>query len=628
MKKYVVRLASALLALVLLIAPASALTVEQAIELLEIYYYEELPEGAYEADSLDALLSTLDPYTEYMSQEAYQAFLGRLDGEVMSTAGIGVSIEYTEQGILVKEVFSGGGAQNAQLRAGDLIVEINGTSCVPASESDQELLLGEEGSQVNVTVLRDGVSAPYTIIRRPLVIPTTRFQVLEDGTGYVICTSFGVDTGKEFEAGLKEYDSQVERWIIDLRGNAGGYTDAAVEMLGALNGPGRYLYFEDGQGGMSAEDSAAQAVTRKPVVVLIDEGSASSSELLSAGVRDTGRGVVIGSRSYGKGVAQTVLDGEVYPELFDGDGLKVTFARFYSSEANTTDRVGVIPTLLVDDAYASAVALALCGEEKDAQVGMVLDTSAFYVDPETDEAVLAALFAALPPQTSVYYNNGHVFEELPVPEVAERLGLEYESRWFSDVEESAYGRAVNAMGAYRLLNGTGGGAYSPEDKLTRAQLCVMLARVLNVNYFGENQFSDVPEGIWYAESVNAIASLGLVQGKGDGLFDPDGVLTHEEFLTVMGRMACYLNLGIKRYGALAESEYAQIIISQEPDMAAFSDWAWGSLAVLAWGLEEALEVDGDMLYAPLSQISPAAPALRGEAAAGMYAVLRGLGYLV
>ena len=112
MKKYVVRLASALLALVLLIAPASALTVEQAIELLEIYYYEELPEGAYEADSLDALLSTLDPYTEYMSQEAYQAFLGRLEGEVMSTAGIGVSIEYTEQGILVKEVFSGGGAQN------------------------------------------------------------------------------------------------------------------------------------------------------------------------------------------------------------------------------------------------------------------------------------------------------------------------------------------------------------------------------------------------------------------------------------------------------------------------------------------------------------------------------------
>lgn len=166
---------------------------------------------------------------------------------------------------------------------------------------------------------------------------------------------------------------------------------------------------------MSAEDSAAQAVTRKPVVVLIDEGSASSSELLSAGVRDTGRGVVIGSRSYGKGVAQTVLDGEVYPELFDGDGLKVTFARFYSSEANTTDRVGVIPTLLVDDAYASAVALALCGEEKDAQVGMVLDTSAFYVDPETDEAVLAALFAALPPRPACTTTTAMFLRSCPCP---------------------------------------------------------------------------------------------------------------------------------------------------------------------------------------------------------------------
>lgn len=627
MKKYVTRLISALLALILLIAPASALTVEQAIELLEDYYYEELPEKAYDAASLEELLGMLDPYTEYMSQEYYQSFLDRLEGEVMSTAGIGVSIEYTEQGILVKEVFSGGGAQNAQLRPGDLIVEINGTSCVPADESDQELLLGEEGSQVNVTVLRDGVSAPYTIIRRPLVIPTTRFQVLEDGTGYVSCTSFGEETGASFAEGLKEYDSQVERWIIDLRGNAGGYTDPAVEMLSALNGPGRYLYFEDGQGGMMAEDGNAQAVTRKPVMVLLDEGSASASELLSAGVRDTGRGVIIGSRSYGKGVAQTVLDEEVFPELFDGDGLKVTFARFYSSAANTTDRVGVIPTLLVDDAYTAAVALALCGEEEDAQVGIVLGGSAFYVAPETDEATLAALFAALSPQASVYYNNGHVFEELPVPEAAEKLGLDYESRWFSDVEESAYGRAVNAMGTYELLNGTGGGAFSPEDKLTRAQLCVMLARVLNVNYFGDNQFSDVPEGIWYAEAVNAIAALGLVEGDGEDRFDPEGVLTQEQFLTVMGRMACYLNLGIKRYGALAQSEYAQIIISQEPDMAAFSDWAWSSLAVLAWGKEEALEEDGDLLYAPLSQIKPNAAVLREEAAAGMYAVLRGLGYL-
>lgn len=628
MKKYVTRLISALLALILLIAPASALTVEQAIELLEVYYYEELPEKAHEAASLEELLGMLDPYTEYMSEESYQAFLGRLEGEVMSTAGIGVSIEYTEEGILVKEVFSGGGAQNAQLRVGDLIVEINGTSCVPADESHQELLLGEEGSQVNVVVLRDGVRTPYTIIRRPLVIPTTRFQVLEDGTGYVSCTSFGEETGAAFAAGLEEYNSQVERWIIDLRGNGGGYTDAAVEMLSALNGPGRYVYFEYSQGDMSAEDGNIQAVSRKPVVLLIDENSASSSELLSAGVRDTGRGIIIGSRSYGKGVAQTVLEEGQFPELFDGDGLKVTFARFYSSAANTTDRVGVIPTLLVDDAYTSEVALALCGEEKDAQVGIVLGGSAFYVAPETDEATLAALFAALPPQASVYYNNGHVFEELPVPEAAEKLGLEYAGRWFSDVEKSNYARAINAMGTYRLLNGTGGGAYSPQDKLTRAQLCVMLARVLNVNYFGDNQFSDVPEGIWYAEAVNAIASLGLVEGDGEGRFDPDGALTQEQFLTVMGRMACYLNLGIKRYGALAESEYAKIIISQEPDMAAFSDWAWGSLAVLAWGKEEALEEDGDLLYAPLSQINPNAAVVREEAAAGMYAVLHGLGFLM
>lgn len=627
MKKYLTRLAAMLLALVLLVTPALALTVDEALELLEDYYYGEIPEEAYEADSLDELVGMLDPYTEYMSRERYEQFLGLLEGET-STVGIGVSIEYTEQGILIKEVLSGGSAQDADLRAGDLIVEIDGVPCVPARESDRARLLGEEGTQVVISVLRDGVTTRHTMVRRTVTIPNTQVQVLEGGIGYIDCDSFGADTGELFIRGLKEYDSQVERWIVDLRGNGGGYTDPAVEILNALNGPGRYLYFEDGQGGVMVDKGNEQAVTRKPVMVLTDSGSASSSELLASGVRDAGRGVVIGSRTYGKGVAQTILDEEVLPDYFDGDGLKVTFARFYSGGANTTDKVGVIPTLLVDDEHTGAVALALCGKEKDALAGIVLGGNAFYVDPATDSETMAALFAALPPQASVYFNNGHTFNELPIPEVAEKLGLEYDSRWFNDVEDSPYARAVNAMGASRLLNGTGGGGFTPDGQLTRAQLCVMLSRVLNVEYFGANQFSDVPEGSWYAEQVNAIAALGLVEGIGDGKFDPNGVLTQEQFLAVMGRMACYLNLMIKQYGELAETGQAKLVIAQERDIAKFSKWAWGSVATLAWGLEEALDENGDLLYAPLSEIDPKTPILRDEAAAGMYTVLHGLGYLL
>ena len=96
----------------------------------------------------------------------------------------------------------------------------------------------------------------------------------------------------------------------------------------------------------------------------------------------------------------------------------------------------------------------------------------------------------------------------------------------------------------------------------------------------------------------------------------------------MGRMACYLNLMIKRYGELAETDQAKLVIAQERDVAKFSKWAWGSVATLAWGLEEALGEGGDMLYAPLSEIDPKTPILRDEAAAGMYAVLHGLGYLL
>ena len=134
MKKYLTRLAAALLAAVLLTAPAGALTVEQALELLEEIYYYDIPEAAYSAGTVDAVVEALgDPYTDYMTQEEYEAFLGELEGAT-GAVGIGVAMEYTEQGILVTEALAGGSAQSAGLQAGDLIVEVNGVSCVPAQK--------------------------------------------------------------------------------------------------------------------------------------------------------------------------------------------------------------------------------------------------------------------------------------------------------------------------------------------------------------------------------------------------------------------------------------------------------------------------------------------------------------
>lgn len=628
MKKYLSRLLAAALALVLLVVPASALTVDQALELLEELYYYEIPDEAYQAETLDELMSLLeDPYTQYMTAEEYQAFLKLLEGD-SNVIGIGVSCRYTPEGILILSTISGGSAREAGLQAGDLIVEIDGQSCVPANEENAGRLTGPEGTQVSVTVLRDGERKGYTLTRRPVVEPNVELSI-EGRVGLLDCNSFGKDTGKEFAKLVKDNDGRVDVWVVDLRGNGGGYTNAAVDMLGALMGPGYHLYFETAAGGVEAVPAYDRQATDKPVIVLTDGGSASASELTSGSLRDSGRGVLVGGRTYGKGVAQIMLDEDAlaslpeYDGYFEGDGLKITVYRFYSGGLNSPDKIGVIPTLLVDDEDTAAVALALCGSQEDAKLCVMPGAVPYYVDPGTDRDTLSALLSALPPQALVFYADGGDFQQVSAAEAAQRLGVAYESRWFTDLGDSRYADAVNAMGTYGLLRGDGKGHFTPKSGLTRAELCSMLASVLNVAYRGESRFTDVDQNAWYGPSVNAMAYLGIVDGVGGGKFNPGGTLTQEEFHTILGRTARFFNVKLDAYAQWVEQE-GRLTLGQSSALSGYSAWARNSMAVLAWGLEDALDGTGDLLFASLKELSPKAPILREEAAAGMYAVLSGL----
>lgn len=628
MKKYLSRLLAAALALVLLVVPASALTVDQALELLEELYYYEIPDEAYQAETLDELMSLLeDPYTQYMTAEEYQAFLKLLEGD-SNVIGIGVSCQYTPEGILIISTISGGSAREAGLQAGDLIVEIDGQSCVPANEENAGGLTGPEGTQVSVTVLRDGERKGYTLTRRPVVEPNVELSI-EGRVGLLDCNSFGKDTGKEFAKLVKDNDGRVDVWVVDLRGNGGGYTNAAVDMLGALMGPGYHLYFETAAGGVEAVPAYDRQATDKPVIVLTDGGSASASELTSGSLRDSGRGVLVGGRTYGKGVAQIMLDEDAlaslpeYDGYFEGDGLKITVYRFYSGGLNSPDKIGVIPTLLVDDEDTAAVALALCGSQEDAKLCVMPGAVPYYVDPGTDGDTLSALLSALPPQALVFCADGGDFQQVSAAEAAQRLGVAYESRWFTDLGDSRYADAVNAMGTYGLLRGDGKGHFTPKSGLTRAELCSMLASVLNVAYRGESRFTDVDQNAWYGPSVNAMAYLGIVDGVGGGKFNPGGTLTQEEFHTILGRTARFFNVKLDAYAQWVEQE-GRLTLGQSSALSGYSAWARNSMAVLAWGLEDALDGTGDLLFASLKELSPKAPILREEAAAGMYAVLSGL----
>ena len=631
MKKYLSRLLALLLTLILLIVPASALTVDQALELLEEMYYYDIPDEAYGAKTMDELIRILgDPYTGYMSAEEYQAFLRALEGD-SGKAGIGVSIQYTEQGILVLDAISGGSAKEAGLRAGDLIIEVDGVSCVPADESGAGLITGEENTTVSITVLRDGETRAYVLTRRPVVIPDTEIRLMDGGIGYIACNSFGWDTGREFADLVQKNDSRVNVWVVDLRGNGGGYVNAAADMLSALMGPGRYVWFESGDGSVRYVPGELPAVSAKPVIVLTDAASASASEIVASNIRDLGRGVTVGGRTYGKGVAQTMLDEDTYPGYFDGDSLKITAYRFYSAGRNTPDKTGVIPTLLVDGGKTADVALALCGQQQNAKLRVQLNGGTYYVAPNAARDTLEALLAALPPQAeTAWSDNGRDYTACTANQAADKLGIAYESRWFTDVPDSRYADAVNAMGTYDLLRGDGKGHFIPRKNLTRAELCTMLARVLGVSWKGDSLFSDVSQSAWYGPSVNAMARLGLAEGAdgAGGRFNPDGAVTREQFLTVMGRVARFMNVRLDDYGELLEESDRWLTRFQQAALDPFADWAKCDVAVLAYGRDVALREDGDLLYAPLSGLSPQSPILREEAAAGMYAVLSGLNILL
>lgn len=617
MKRFFRGLCAAVLILAMLVSSASALTVEQALELLEWSYLRDIPAEACEAETLDELFSLLgDPYTYYMTAEEYQAFLDAVENTV-SVVGIGVSIQYTEKGILVVDVLKGGSAEEAGLQPGDLIVKVDGVSCVPAEESHRALIAGEEGTRVFVVVVRNGVRYGYTLERRTVVIPNTGVTLEKGHVGYIDCSSFGLETGELILEGVETYADGVDTWVMDLRGNSGGYTTAAVDALGIFGGPGYYLYLMDKTEQLYYYLCLEEAATDLPLVVLVDGGSASASEAFAAGIRDMGRGILVGTRTFGKGSAQVIYDAETHPELFGEDGIKLTAYRFYSYAGVTNDVIGVIPTLLVSDEMAQAVALAICGDPEAAREEMLvlqIGAQRFGVNlAETDPAVLEALFGALPPGTYVFLYEDGIEYDVTLEEGAAALGFTCGQRWFSDVADSAFVHQINTLATYDILHGDGEGSFRPGDTLTRAEACAMLAKTLGLSASGRQFFADVPDDHPYASYINAMAAMGFVQGRGDGNFCPDQTLTQEEYFTILARVACYQDINFA---------FAADAIGGEQLEAArtlgFSVWARSSAALL--------EMAG-ALRSSVHTLEPTAPILREEAAAGLYEVLTASGIL-
>ena len=629
MKHLMRQIVAALCVAGLLTASASALTVEQALDLLEEHYVAPLPAEAYEARSLEELFAIVgDPYTYYMSAEEYQAFLDSVEGTETVT-GIGAAMQYGAEGMLLVDILSGSGAESAGLVAGDLIIAVDGESCVPAGEDTVAMLIGEAGTYVTVTVRHaDGTVQDYRIQRKTVVIYNTETELLENGVGCISCSSFGSETGTYFADGIQAYDDEARIWIVDLRGNGGGSIDSAVEAAGAFTGKGTLVYLRDQDGTYHDSVYSNDALTSDPVIVLTDPDSASSSEIFTGDIRDTRAGISVGTRTYGKGVAQIIIDESTAPELFDGDSLKVTAYRFYTEEGNTTDQIGVIPTLLVNDADAMTVALALCAEAPDSPDGQLkveLAGRDFYIDPAACEGdTLQVILGALAPDVKMWRGSSGAWNPITPAEALTLYGAQDYARWFGDVSDSAYDDAINTLATYGIVKGNAAGDFCPDNTITRAEVCALLAQALGITYDGTEIFSDVPDGKWFSGSVNAMAAMGLVNGKGNGVFDPYATMTNEEFFTIMGRLAAFLNFNAYEYAG----EQDQAALDADPDLAAYAGWARSGVDMMTGMTFTGDGSPANLIYSDVSSIAPQDPILREQAAATLYNLLFNLSFLV
>ena len=569
------------LALGLCAAPAAALEAEELRTLLETYYVDEIPEEVLEQESVEAILEALgDPYTVYMSAEEYQSFLSQVDGETL--VGIGVSVSTAiDDGLEILSVLDGSPALEAGLSAGDRILTVDGVALEPGMDATA-LIQGEAGTSVTLTV-RLHISnevREFTLTRRQVTVPIAEYRLVDGDVGYVECDSFGASTPEVFQEALTQLEDEAQLWVVDLRSNPGGTDTSVVLSLGWFeDGVMVYMRDRDGLAYYRGVREGAPDLTDVPVVVLTSSNSASGAEMFTAAVRAHRIGIAVGQRTYGKGVAQTVLDADsssgAVAELFDGDCLKVTTYRFYAPDGATNDTVGVIPTLLISPQNTGAAALLLRGTAPALAEGscrLELAGSTFYLDldralREENRTAFTELLESLPPKALLSVGSGRsTWTETTPAALAEELGLDFHSRMFSDAEDSPYAEAINTLAVYGLLGGYEDGGFHPGDTVTRAQFAVMLASALGLRTPEQSYFSDVPADAWYAGGVNAMAAKGFMAGDGTA-FRPEDTITYEEMVTVLSSVAAWASLDGYE---LAQKDLS---IGDQAEYYQFSPWA-------------------------------------------------------
>jgi carboxyl-terminal processing protease len=322
-------------------------------EAVEVPSDDKLAEAAAEG-----MLGALeDPYSAYYTPDEFAELNNLLEGQF---SGVGLVLEDTPQGFEAVSVIEGTPAAKAGIESGERIISVNGSDVTDQPiDSVVNRVKGEKGTEVTLGLTGgEAGEREVTLTRARIEVPTLESRVLDSGAGYVRLLQFTETAGEDVRGAVKELRAEgAERVVLDLRGNPGGLLREAVDVAGVFIEDGTVVSVKDRENSKEQLSASGEAFEGMPLAVLIDDGSASASEIVAGAVKDLDRGVVVGQKTFGKGTVQTVR------VLADGSGAKFTTAEYFTPSGDSLEDKGVTPDRKVtgSDAQLDAAVEAVQG---------------------------------------------------------------------------------------------------------------------------------------------------------------------------------------------------------------------------------------------------------------------------